>query len=123
MDGGDEHHEAAFAWMESITSTSGSSTRLITHNYVLVETTALLHSRLGVEAARAFVNAVLPACEVNYVDHGLHERSLGSYLAGSGRRRSFVDHVSFQFMRRSAIDGAFTFDQDFASEGFTRVPA
>ncbi len=103
--------------------TTRSSTRLITHNYVLVETTALLHSRLGVDAVRSFVDAVLPACEVGYIDQGLHERSLGAYLGGSGRRRSFVDHVSFQFMRRSAIDGAFTFDEDFAAEGFTKVPA
>jgi hypothetical protein len=106
--------------MESVTR--DTSARLITHNYVLVETTALLHSRLGVESVRAFADAVLPACEVSFVDHGLHERSMGAYLAGSGRRRSFVDHVSFQLMRRAAIDRAFTFDEDFAVEGFTSVP-
>ena len=95
---------------------------LITHDYVVVETCALLHRRMGIGAVRVFIDSILPACEVRIVDRALYERSLGAYLATAGRRGSMVDQVSFELMRRDAIDQAFTFDRDFADEGFVVVP-
>jgi predicted nucleic acid-binding protein len=51
IDRGDENHrEGKKAWMQMLEA----SYTLVTSNYVLVETFALLQSRIGLEAARGF---------------------------------------------------------------------
>ncbi len=119
MDEGDPSHEEAFAWLEA---SAAAPERLRTHNYVVVETVALTHARLGTSAARMLINDVLPACEVRSVDDDLHQRAVIAYLAGLGRRVSFVDRMSFTMMRAERIDRAFAFDPDFRREGFETVP-
>jgi predicted nucleic acid-binding protein len=104
------------------TITEDLEEHLITHDYVVVETCALLHRRMGIGPVRVFIDSILPACEVRIVDRALYERSLGAYLASSAKGGSLVDQVSFELMRRDAIDQAFTFDRDFADEGFAVVP-
>jgi predicted nucleic acid-binding protein len=120
IDEGDPAHAGALAWLEDISA--GESEPLRTHSYVVAETIALTHARLGAPAVRMLVNDVLPACEVRFVDEELHERALTAYLAGLGRRVSFVDRTSFELMRAERIERAFAFDPDFRREGFTTVP-
>jgi predicted nucleic acid-binding protein len=95
---------------------------LITHNYVVTETIALIHRRLGTDVVRAFVDRLLPVCEVRFIDSNLHARALSAFLAVTSRRPSFVDRVSFEVMRESHIDQAFAIDRDFRDEGFVTVP-
>lgn len=121
LDAGDRSHAQAHAWMDDVTSEIEE--RLVTHAFAVVETLALLHRRLGQEAVRGFVEAVLPAVEVAHVDATLFDRSLGAYVGGMQRRSSFVDRVSFELMRRDGIERAFTFDADFAAAGFIAEPA
>lgn len=52
----EEHPRAREAWDGLISA----ETPLLTSNYVLVETTALLQNRLGIGAVRAFDDAVSP---------------------------------------------------------------
>lgn len=120
IDEGDRGHAAALAWLEEI-SAAGPD-RLRTHNYVVVETIALTHARLGAAAVRMLIDDVLPVCEVRFVDDDLHQRAVIAYLAGLGRRVSFVDRMSFAMMRAERIDRAFAFDPDFRREGFATVP-
>jgi predicted nucleic acid-binding protein len=68
----DPNHRAAAAAFEDLLSAP-----LVTHNYVVVESIALVHSRFGHAAA------------------------------GSRAPVSFVDRVSFELMRRERIDAAF----------------
>jgi predicted nucleic acid-binding protein len=43
-------------------------------------------------------------------------------LAAGRKRISLVDWASFGLMRRLRIDTAFTFDRDFAGQGFELIP-
>lgn len=91
---------------------------LLTHNYVLVETFALVQRRLGVEAVRALQQDLLPVVEILWVDAALHQGAVEALLASGSRSVSLVDRVSFLLMRRRRIQTAFAFDDDFQQEGF-----
>ena len=54
---------------------------LWTTSYVLVETTALLQSRVGLEPVRAFDEHVLPMLSVEWVSEALHRRGTQPLLA------------------------------------------
>ena len=96
---------------------------LTTHAYIIVESCALVHRRLGADAVRVLVDALVPSLSVLYVDRELHERATAAYaVALSNRGVSFVDRVSFETIRHLALDGAFAFDDDFHTEGFQTVP-
>lgn len=120
LDGDDDNHAAAASWFRAWREDPGHA--LVSHSYVVVETAALVHRRLGPAAVRAFFDAVLPVVEVRFVDEALHARAVAAYLAGLRRRCSFVDWVSFQVMRDGGLSTAFAFDRDFAQEGFALVP-
>ncbi|MBI2237244.1 MAG: PIN domain-containing protein [Actinobacteria bacterium] len=116
----DEHHDRAAHWFRRVAAEGEE--RLVTHNYVVVESVSLVHRRLGAALTRMFLEDVLPACEVRFVQEPLHTRATSAFLAGLGRRPSFVDRVSFEMMREARIRQAFAFDPDFAREGFETVP-
>jgi predicted nucleic acid-binding protein len=116
----DEQHERAGRWLDEIAAQGNE--RLLTHSYVVIESVSLVHRRLGAASTRMFVEDLLPVCEVRFVDGTLHARATSAFLAGLGRRPSFVDRVSFELMREERIRRAFAFDRDFAREGFEVVP-
>lgn len=94
----------------------------ITHNYVLVETEALAHRRLGARAVRALLEDVVPALDVVWVDADLHGAAVVAHLGTLRRRSSLVDHVSFELMRRLGLRTALALDDDFIREGFELLP-
>ena len=96
--------------------------RLVTHNYVLVELTALVQRRLQPQAVRTFTHDVLPVIDTVWVSRDLHAAAEGALLGALKRRPSLVDWVSFEVMRRRGIDTAFALDNDFATQGFRTVP-
>lgn len=96
--------------------------RLRTHNYVLVESLALIQRRLGAEAAIRTSGGILELLEVEWVGEELHRYGLAAFVAASSRSVSFVDQVSFALMRRERIAGAFAFDSDFEAAGFELEP-
>jgi uncharacterized protein len=119
MDRDDENHEPAKnAWSEMIL---GEHT-LISSNYVLVETFALLQSRLGLKAVRGFHDDLLPVVHVEFVSFTLHRLGIGALMAASKLRLSLVDCVSFEVMRAVGIKTAFAFDSHFAEQHFDLVP-
>ena len=120
LDEDDDNHRAAAGWLSG--PGADPSDLLISHGYVLVETAALVHRRLGASAVRVLFDAFIPALSVTFVDEVLHRRAAAAYLAALRRRPSFVDWVSFQLMRDAGLDRAFAFDRDFAGEGFALVP-
>lgn len=95
---------------------------LITHNYVVVESVAVIQRRLGPEVVRALFEGILPLVEVVFIDEQLHRLATSAFLAAVRRRPSFVDWVSFELMRREGMRHAFAFDRDFERQGFKTVP-
>ena len=94
------------------------SAQFVTHNYVVLETTALLQRRFGMRGVRAFVERLLPSISVVWVDTARHDRAMTSLLARGRRKASLVDRVSFDVMRELGTQTAFAYDSDFRREGF-----
>jgi predicted nucleic acid-binding protein len=95
---------------------------LVTNNYVLVETAALLQHRLGLAALRAFSNDVGPLLQVEWATEAVHRAALEAVLAAGRKKLSLVDCVSFQTMRDCGLRTAFCFDQRFREQGFETIP-
>jgi len=112
------HQKGKKAWMEIL----GESPTLVTSNYVLVETFALLQSRLGLEAVRGFQEDVVPIVQVEFVTPEMHRAGTAALLSAGRRGLSLVDCVSFEVMRDSGIKIAFTFDSHFKEQGFDIIP-
>jgi predicted nucleic acid-binding protein len=118
LDRDDAHHSRAKkAWAELLKAVH----TLVTSNYILVETFALLQNRLGIEAARAFHDDVLPLINVEFVASAAHRSGVAALLSASRRDLSLVDCVSFEVMRSSGINTAFAFDKHFKGQGFSTV--
>ncbi|MGH2739988.1 MAG: type II toxin-antitoxin system VapC family toxin [Actinomycetota bacterium] len=95
---------------------------LMTHNYVLTESAALVHRRLGLTAIRALFEELVPILSILFVDREIHERAVHGFLGTLRRRSSLTDWVSFVVMRQLEIRRAFAFDRDFATQGFETIP-
>ena len=119
LDRDDTNQEAAAsAW----TSMLSSDNTLITSNYILVETCALLQNRLGIAATRAFQEELVPIVNIEYVNPEVHRSGMAALLAAARRNLSLVDCVSFEIMRILGVKNAFTFDPHFKKQGFRTIP-
>ena len=113
-DAADPNHRTAVRQLQAILD---SNEDLLTHNYVLVESIALLQARLGLSAASKLAKDST-AFIVEWVDEDLHVSAIRELERSRRRRISLVDHVSFLVMRRRRLATAFAFDADFAAAGF-----
>jgi predicted nucleic acid-binding protein len=113
-DRGDGNHRLARARFAAALET-GESFGI--HNYVVVESLALLQHRLGIDAALRFARDA-SRFECEWVDHALHEEAVERLARERRRRVSLVDQVSFLVMRRLGIEVAFAFDPHFEDAGF-----
>lgn len=111
----DEKHPEAVVKAEAWVS---NQEELITHNYIVTETFALMSRRLGFEAVRAFYREVNRMCRVLWVSQSQHERSAKAFVQQASPRYSFVDCVSFEIMKAHRIQRFFAFDDDFLKAGF-----
>ncbi len=112
-DRADSNHPTA---KEHFSQILKSGAPLLTHNYVLAESFALLQYRLGLSVALAFARSIR-SLEIDWIDQEVHTAAIGSWSGGK-RTLSFVDHVSFLVMERRGIAEAFAFDPDFEAAGF-----
>lgn len=119
MDADDSLNSAAGA--EWVSLLSGGET-LVTSNYVLVETFALVQRRLGMAAAARLQTDVVPVLDVQWVDESIHRSAIGALLIAGQRGLSLVDCVSFEVMRARGLERVFAFDADFATAGFSLIP-
>lgn len=120
MDAADEVHPAAKTEWQRLLS---ENVDLYTTNYVLVETLALLQSRIGLDAVRLFSEDITPVLRILWVDSSAHGSAIQLLLTANRRDLSFVDCVSFQAMRSRGIREVFCFDPQFAEQGFHVLPA
>ena len=112
------HQQAKQAWIEILSTES----MIFTSNYVIVETTALLQHRFGIEALRLYENNVQPVIKIIWIDEHVHQLGMGILLAANRRNLSLVDCTSFEIMRQARLVNAFTFDPHFSEQGFTVLP-
>jgi len=111
LDRRDAHHAAAVAFW-----TDPDDEDLVAHAYVVIESVALVRSRLGSAAVNALVDELLPAIRVEMVDRPLHDVSLAD-LRRIGGGTSLVDRVTLAFAARHGIQRAFAYDADLVAAG------
>ena len=112
------HLKAKRIWLELL---QGEAT-LITTNYVLVETFALLGHRLGTSAVRAFQENILPVVAVEWIQETTHRAAVSALPAAGRRTLSLVDCTSFETRRSLGTKTAFAFDRHFAGQRFRCPP-
>ncbi len=119
LDERDANHAAA---RDAFRSLLDAGERLTTHNYVVIESCALVQRRLGALAVRSLLDDVLPVIEIRFVDESIHRMAVAAMLGSVSRRVSLVDWTSFVVMRERGIEQAFAFDADFSQQGFSTIP-
>lgn len=117
LDDRDADHQAAVAAFASL-----RDERRVVHNYVIVETEAIVRARLGVVASSRFHAELVPVLDIEWVTADLHDVALAALRTAGRRELSLVDCVSFEVMRRRGIEAAFAFDDDFVTAGFRVIP-
>ena len=96
--------------------------RLVTTNYVLAETSALLQSRVGIAPVRDLHQRLLPLLSVVWVTQDLHRRGAERLFRIDRRRVSLVDAISFAVMEEEGLMDVLGVDSDFTAQGFRLVP-
>lgn len=119
LNDGDRFHAlAGAAWRAWVTQDE----QLITSNYIVLEATALVQHRLGVNAVATLHGDMLPLLHIEWIDVALHNLAVNALLTRRQRQLSLVDCTSFALMRHLGIHQVFTFDRHFADQGFTCLP-
>ncbi len=113
------HARAAKTWMDILTSEE----TLVTTNYVLVETCALVQNRLGTTAIKVFQEDIVPLLRIEWIDKTVHHAAMGVMLAAARKKLSLVDCVSFETLRLLGVATVFTLDRHFKERGFICLPA
>jgi uncharacterized protein len=83
----DNHLQAGREW----TAILGGAHHLVTSNYVLVESFALLQHRLGIAAVRGFHEDIVPMLHIEYVAPEVHRSGISGLLSAAKRNLSLVD--------------------------------
>ena len=115
----DPNHDAARKiWLDL----HARQEEMLTTNYVLVESFALLQNRLGMEAVRLFQQDAVPLLQIEWVQSTHHLAAVTALVVAGRRQLSLVDCASFETMRRLGINMAFAFDPHFKEQGFICLP-
>jgi predicted nucleic acid-binding protein len=119
LDQSDIHHsKARDTWL--VLAEQGAN--FVTTSYALLETVALVQSRLGMSAARAFQEEFYPIISITWISEAEHRPAMEAMLQSGRRKLSLVDCVSFQVMRSHGVRTAFCFDGHFREQGFSVKP-
>ena len=95
--------------------------QIITNSYVLVESSALIHRRLGFAPLQQFIHSIQGVWETIWIDRRTHEEVWSRMENRGGTRLSLVDW-SVIVSAENARSAIFTFDSDFALEGLFVIP-
>ena len=116
-DGDDMHVDAVIRWRR----VAEERLPVVTSNYVVVESCAVLQRHIGVLAVRRLVRQVLDPVVVHWVTKEEHERATEALLVADRRQLSIIDCTSFEMMRRLEVRECLAFDRHFAEQGFLPV--
>ncbi len=87
--------------------------QLVTSNYVVVETIALLQRRVGMSAVKRYVSDLLPTIKVLWVDSVVHTAAVEAMLPRGANGPSLVDLTSQVLMHLHGIHHALAYDKHF----------
>jgi predicted nucleic acid-binding protein len=96
---------------------------LLTSNYVVLESSALVQRRLGMSSLQVLHTYVLLPVEIHWISKTTHQDAVTTLMTANRRQLSLVDCSSFVLMRKLDVKRVFTFDRRFAEQGFTCVPS
>jgi predicted nucleic acid-binding protein len=111
----DPNHAAAYKKFQNVLE---SEEVFLLHNYILLESVALLQARLGLTSAVFFLRNA-KSFEVEWVGQNLHEEAEKELERIRKRGISLVDCTSFIVMRKRGVKKVLAFDPDFQDQGFT----
>ena len=114
LDASDPNHSAALALFHEA---DRGEWHLLSHNYVIHETWALVQARLGWPAVESWLRLLVPRCDVIWVDETLHALAAARCRQAKIRRLSLTDCVSLELMFRENIREAIAYDDHLAAEG------
>ena len=112
------HDHARDTWTSLVTD----EVDLVTTNYVVLETTAVVQRLLGLDAVCEFHASLMAPVQMHWIDQETQASALTMLLAARRRTLSLVDCTSFEAMRRLGIADVFAFDRHFKDQGFTVMP-
>jgi uncharacterized protein len=119
LDAADPQQESVRAvWARSL----ADQERLVTSNYILVETLAVVQRRFGTSAVHVLLDDVAPVLELHWIDEGLHDAAVRGLRVAGRRTLSLVDCTSFELMRALGLRDVFTLDGHFVEQGFSARP-
>lgn len=95
---------------------------MVTTNYVLIETAALLQHRIGLAPVRDLEEHILPVVNVHWVSNDVHRRAVDRLFRTDKRKVSLVDVTSFVVMDAEGLTDVLGLDPDFTTEGFRLLP-
>lgn len=110
------------AVLEAFRTAAERGRRLVTTNYVVVETAALLQHRFGLAPVRDLEERVLPLVTIRWVSEAVHRRATERLFRTDKRRVSLVDVASFVVMQEEGLTDVLGLDPEFADEGFRLFP-
>jgi predicted nucleic acid-binding protein len=110
-------HARAVRGLETLVD---DGTSLYTSVYVVTETMALVHRRLGMASLQRCVETIRHACAILWADEPTHWDAWDMLEARAGRL-SFVDCTSVLLARRLGA-AVFAFDDHFNQEGLRLLP-
>jgi predicted nucleic acid-binding protein len=119
LDEGDRDHARVKAALQALAS---DDTELVTSSYVLVETHALVRSRLGLAALRMLNRLVSESTTVVWVDEETHGQAWRQTLKGPRNGPSLVDWTSVLVMRNMGLSTVLGIDRHFREQGFRCCP-
>ena len=119
MDADEAVHTAARKAFEQLLEADAV---LVTSNYVLLETCALIQRRIGIKALKTFHDDLFPLITIKWINESAHQAGMNTVLSAGRKKLSLVDCVSFNLMRMLGIKTAYTFDKHFTEQGFITVP-
>ena len=114
-DSADPNHRHASEWLQSALQRRET---VLTHNYAVIESVALIQRRLGLQAGLTFIRGA-SLLRVHWVTRDEHQMAVDLLEQRGKRTLSLVDCVSFIVMRALNVSAALAYDSDFEREGFT----
>ncbi|MDD3926383.1 MAG: PIN domain-containing protein [bacterium] len=111
----DQYHDDA---MRILNLALERNEEIVTHNYVIVESAALLQRRLGLDIAVRFLRDV-HSFTIIWIDDDMHESAVEYLERENPTKVSLVDALSFHTMRNNGIDKYLGFDKHFDDAGFS----
>ena len=113
LDGTDPFHSEALGAFQRA---ANENWQLVTTNYVVHETWALIQNRLGWEGVEAFLDRLLPRCRTIWVDERLYTLGAARCRQMRLRRLSLTDCISFECMKQRGIREGIARDEHFERE-------